>query len=61
MKVSEKREKGLFLVGESGNREESTRQSKKQKSNLVIHPKSKGYFNGAQERVPIYGIQTETI
>jgi hypothetical protein len=35
MKVSEERESLLFLVvGKSGNREESTRQSKKQKSNV---------------------------
>jgi hypothetical protein len=36
MKVSEKRERRLFpVVGKSGNREESTRQSKKQKSNVA--------------------------
>jgi hypothetical protein len=35
MKVSEERERRLFLVVEkSGNREESTRQSKKHKSNV---------------------------
>jgi hypothetical protein len=35
MKVSEEKERRLFLVvGKSGNREESTRQSKKQKSNV---------------------------
>ena len=36
MKVSEERERRLFLVGKSfGNREESTRQSKKHLSNVA--------------------------
>ena len=34
MKVSEERERRLFLVGKSGNREESKRQSKKHESNV---------------------------
>ena len=34
MKVSEERERRLFLVRKSGNREESKRQSKKHESNV---------------------------